>query len=161
MILSYLAEADIKSIMRDEDKVELLVNERYKVESEQVAIGEMLDNFKRDFKELKGRVSNVERELAIENEARLADIKSQLHALDARILEAIEQQKADLKNEVRALQELDGVADENKVFEIRSKINARLKLIVESIILNFDLQVAEVRFKSGIVRHVHERGVFA
>ncbi|MCF5364695.1 hypothetical protein GIW03_23610, partial [Pseudomonas syringae] len=86
MILSYLAEADIKSIMRDEDKVELLVNERYKVESEQVAIGEMLDNFKRDFKELKGRVSNVERELAIENEARLADIKSQLHALDARIL---------------------------------------------------------------------------
>ena len=66
-----------------------------------------------------------------------------------------------MKNEVRALQELDGVADENEVFEIRSKINARLKLIVESIILNFDLQVAEVRFKSGIVRHVHERGVFA
>ena len=161
MILSYLAEADIKSIMRDEDKVELLVNERYKVESERVAIGEMLDNFKRDFKELKGRVSNVERELAIENEARLADIKSQLHVLDARILEAIEQQKADLKNEVRALQELDSVADENKVFEIRSKINARLKLIVDGIILNFDLQVAEVRFKSGIVRHVHERGVFA
>ena len=56
---------------------------------------------------------------------------------------------------------MDDVADENKVFEIRSKINARLKLIVDSIVLNFDLQVAEVRFKSGIVRYVHERGVFA
>ncbi|WP_122672931.1 recombinase family protein [Pseudomonas viridiflava] len=161
LILSYLAEADIKNIMHDEDKIELLVNERYKIESEQVAVAEMLDNFKRDFKALKGRVSNVERELAIENEARLAEIKLDLHALDTHILEAIEQQKTDIKNEVKVLQELDSVADEHKVFEVRSKINARLKLVVDSIVLNFELQLAEVRFKNGIVRHIHENGVFA
>ncbi|MGY2160930.1 recombinase family protein [Pseudomonas tolaasii] len=160
MILSYLAEADIKSIMRDDNKVDVLINERYKIESELISVGEMLENFRKDFKALNGRISNIERELAIENEARLVEFKSKLQSLDAEILDAIEQQKADIKQEVKALQEMESVADENTVFEIRSKINARLKLVVDRIVLNFALQVAEVRFKNGVVRYIHEGGVF-
>lgn len=160
MILSYLAEADIKSIMRDDNKVDALINERYKIESEFISVSEMLENFRKDFKALNGRISNTERELAIENEARLVEFKSKLQSLDAEILDAIEQQKADIKQEVKALQEMESVADENTVFEIRSKINARLKLVVDRIVLNFALQVAEVRFKNGVVRYIHEDGVF-
>ncbi len=161
MLLMFLAEADINSILKDTSSADKLVNEKFKIDSELASISEMLKNFRADFKRLSGKVSDMEREIAMENESLQKELLGKKKAIEANIYSLLEQQKADVESDIKELQLLDKTHSHSQVFEIRSKINERLKLVIDRIVLNFELKLAEVYFKNGIVRHVHERGVFA
>lgn len=160
MLLKFLAEADIKSILDEESKIDDLVNSKYEVDSEISEIQEMLDNFRLDFKRLRGKVSDLERTLAIENEQRLEELTIKKKTVESEIYQALEQQKADIDEDIQSLRELGDTEDEQTVFEIRSKINERLRLIIEDIKVDFQDRTVEILFKSGIRRFLHEGGVY-
>lgn len=160
MLLKFLAEADIKSILNEENKVDDLVNGKYEVESEISEIQEMLDNFKSDFKRLRGKVSDLERSMAIESEQRLEDLSKKKKEIESEIYQALEQQRADIDKDIHALRELNHTENEQVVFEIRSKINERLRLIIEDILIDFQDRTAEIKFKSGVRRFLHEGGMY-
>lgn len=161
MLLMFLAEADINSIIRDTSSTEELVNQKFKVESDLAAIAEMLKNFRSDFKRLGGKVSDMEREIAIENESSLKELNTQKKIIETQIYALLEQQKADVESDINELRSLESTHSDAEIFEVRSKINERLKIVIDRIVLNFELRTAEVFFKNGVVRHVHRRGVFA
>lgn len=161
MLLMFLAEADINSIIRDTSSTEELVNKKFKIDSDLAAVAEMLKNFRLDFKRLGGKVSDMEREIAIENESLLKDLNSQKKIIETQIYTLLEQQKADVESDISELRSLECTHSDAEVFEIRSKINERLKLVIDRIVLNFELRTAAVFFRNGTVRHVHSRGVFA
>lgn len=160
MLLKFLAEADIKSILSDENKVDELINEKYQIDSETSDTQEMLDNFKADFKRLKGKVSDLERSLAIENERLLDELTSRRTAIESQIYQALEQQRTDIDEDIQNLRLLSTTEDENTVFEVRSKINERLRLIIKDIQIDFEEKTVEVHFKSGVRRFLHEGGMY-
>lgn len=160
MLLKFLAEADIKSILSEENKVDELINKKYEIESEVSDTQEMLDNFKADFKRLKGKVSDLERSMAIENEKRLEELTSQRKAIESQIYQALEQQKTDIDKDIQNLRHLSTTEDEQTVFEVRSKINERLRLIIQDIQIDFQEKTAEIHFKSGVRRFLHEGGIY-
>lgn len=160
MLLKFLAEADIKSILSDENKIDSLINMKYQIESDVSDTQEMLDSFKFDFKRLKGRVSDLERTMAIENEQRLEDLLGKKKNIESEIYLALEQQKSDIDKDIQDLRLLSSTADESTVFEIRSKINERLRLIIDDIQLDFEDKTAEIHFKSGVRRFLHEVGMY-
>lgn len=156
-ILKFLAEADIKSIIQDESRADDLINEKYEIDAQISDIQEMLDAFKADFKRLKGRVSDLERELAIENEQSIETLKLQAKKLEQEIFNAFEQQKADIEKDIKVLRNLSHTADETTVFEVRSKINERLKLVVKDILIDFQAKIVEIQFRNGNVRYLSEK----
>lgn len=156
-ILKFLAEADIKSIIQDENRAEDLINKKYEVDAQISDIQEMLDAFKADFKRLKGRVTDLERELALENEQSIEALKSQAKKLEQEIFNAFEQQKADIEKDIQVLRNLSHTADETTVFEVRSKINERLKLVVKDILIDFQTKIVEIQFRNGNVRYLSEK----
>lgn len=160
MLLKFLAEADIRSILTDKSKVDNLVDSKYEVDSEISEIQEMLENFKLDFKRLRGKVSDTERSMAIENEQRLEELSEKKKAVESEIYQVLEQQKADVDKDIQSLQELSNTEDVQKVFEIRSKINERLRLIIEDIKIDFQDKTVEILFKSGVRRYLHEGGMY-
>ncbi|HDS0960317.1 TPA: recombinase family protein [Pseudomonas putida] len=160
MLLKFLAEADIKSILNEESKVDDLVNAKYEMESEISEIQEMLDNFKSDFKRLRGKVSDLERSMAIENEQRLEDLVRGKNEIESEIYQALEQQKADIDKDIKALRDLNDTESEQAVFEVRSKINERLRLIIDNVQIDFQDRTAEIHFKSGVRRFLHEGGMY-
>lgn len=157
LILKFLAEADIKSIIKDEGRAEDLINKKYEVDAKISDIQEMLDAFKADFKRLKGKVSDLERGLAIENEHDLETLKAQAKTLEQEIFEEFEQQKADIELDIQVLRNLTETEDETTVFEIRSKINERLKLIIQDVKIDFQERVVEINFRNGNVRYLSEK----
>lgn len=160
MLLKFLAEADIKSILNEESKVDDLVNAKYEMDSEISEIQEMLDNFKSDFKRLRGKVSDLERSMAIENEQRLDELVRGRNEIESEIYQALEQQKADIDKDIKSLRELNDTENEQTVFEIRSKINERLRLIIDDVQIDFQDRTAEIYFKSGVRRFLHEGGMY-
>jgi hypothetical protein len=160
MLLKFLAEADIKSFLSEESKIDDLVNSKYEVDSEISEIQEMLDNFRLDFKRLRGKVSDLERTLAIENEQRLEELIIKKKTVELEIYQTLEQQKADIDEDIQSLRELGDTEDEQTVFEVRSKINERLRLIIEDIRVDFQDRTVEILFKSGIRRFLHEGGMY-
>lgn len=160
MLLKFLAEADIKSILNEESKVDDLVNAKYEMESEISEIQEMLDNFKSDFKRLRGKVSDLERSMAIENEQRLEDLVRGKNEIESEIYQALEQQKSDIDKDIKALRDLNDTESEQAVFEVRSKINERLRLIIDNVQIDFQDRTAEIHFKSGVRRFLHEGGMY-
>lgn len=160
MLLKFLAEADIKSILADKNKVDDLINLKYEIDSEAGEIREMLENFKSDFKRLRGKVSDLERLMAIENEQRLEELSERKKAVESEIYQALEQQKADVDKDIQSLQNLSNTEDDQTVFEIRSKINERLRLIIEDIKIDFQDRTVEILFKSGVQRFLHEGGMY-
>ncbi|MER1058139.1 hypothetical protein AAA623_31255 [Pseudomonas aeruginosa] len=160
MLLKFLAEADIKSILAEKNKVDDLINSKYEIDSEVGEIQEMLENFKSDFKRLRGKVSDLERLMAIENEQRLEELSERKKAVESEIYQALEQQKADVDKDIQSLQKLSSTEDDQTVFEIRSKINERLRLIIEDIKIDFQDRTVEILFKSGVQRFLHEGGMY-
>ncbi|MEK8081480.1 recombinase family protein [Pseudomonas sp. XK-1] len=160
MLLKFLAEADIKGILKERDTVSDLVNSKYEVDSEISEIQEMLDNFKSDFKRLRGKVSDLERSMAIENEGKLEELNEKKKKTESAIYQALEQQKADIDKDIESLRELSATESEQIVFEVRSKINERLRLIIEDIVLDFQDRTAEIHFKNGVRRFLHEGGMY-
>jgi hypothetical protein len=160
MLLTFLAEADIKSILSEDNKVDGLVNEKYEIESEASETQEMLANFRADFKRLRGKVSDLERSMAIENEQRLEELTAQRKDIESKIYQALEQQKTDIDKDIESLRHLSSTEDEQTVFEVRSKINERLRLIIQNIQIDFIDRTVEVEFKSGVHRFLHERGMY-
>ncbi|MDH4434029.1 recombinase family protein [Pseudomonas shirazica] len=160
MLLKFLAEADIKSILAEKNKVDDLINLKYEIDSEVGEIQEMLENFKSDFKRLRGKVSDLERLMAIENEQRLEELSERKKAVESEIYKVLEQQKADVDKDIQSLQNLSNTEDDQTVFEIRSKINERLRLIIENIKIDFQDRAVEILFKSGVQRFLHEGGMY-
>lgn len=160
VILKFLAEADIKKIIKDEDRAEVLINEKYEIEARISEIQEMLDNFKEDFKRLKGKVSDLERSMAIENEEAIKELKSKKESVELEIYDVLDRQKADVDSDIQSLRDLSNTEDDNTVFEIRSKINERLRLILECINIDFQDRTIEILFKSGVRRFLHEKGMY-
>lgn len=156
-ILKFLAEADIKSIISDESRAEDLINEKYILDADISDVQEMLDAFKADFKRLKGKVSDLERELAIENEHAIEELKSKAKTLEQEIFKAFEQQKADIEKDIQVLRNLPKTEDASTVFEIRSKINERLKLIIEDVKIDFQERFIEIIFRNGNRRLLNEK----
>mgnify|MGYP005815186373 FL=1 len=154
IILKFLAEADIKSIISEENKADELINRKYEIDAEINDIQEMLDAYKADFKRLKGRVSDLDREIAIENEQTLKELKEKAKDLDQEIFKALEQKKADIEKDILDLRGLSNTEDSNTVFEVRSKINERLKVIIEDIKIDFQDRHIEIIFKNGTRRHL-------
>ncbi|MFV2948991.1 recombinase family protein [Pseudomonas japonica] len=161
MLLTYLIEADLSSILKERSEVDTLIREKFKLDAKLASIEEMLSNFRTDFKRLNGKVSDLEREIAIENESLRKEITACKLDIERKIYEALDQQKSDVESDIRELQAMHGKLPESEVFEIRAKINERLKLIIESMTLNFETKTAQINFKNGTVRYVHEKGVFA
>ncbi|EIZ2938384.1 recombinase family protein [Escherichia coli] len=159
-ILKFLAEADIKSIISEENKADELINKKYEIDAEINDIQEMLDAYKADFKRLKGRVSDLDREMAIENEQTLKELKEKAKDLDQEIFKALEQKKADIEKDILDLRSLSNTEDANTVFEVRSKINERLKIIIEDIKIDFQDRTIEIDFKNGTKRSIHAKGVY-
>ncbi len=155
-ILKFLAEADIKSIISEENKADELINKKYEIDAEINDIQEMLDAYKADFKRLKGRVSDLDREMAIENEQTLKELKEKAKDLDQEIFKALEQKKADIEKDILDLRSLSNTEDTNTVFEVRSKINERLKIIIEDIKIDFQDRTIEILFKNGSRRYLNE-----
>lgn len=156
LILTFLAEADIKSIIKDESRAEDLINQQYLLNAEISDVQEMLNAFKSDFIRLKGRVSDLERGLAIENENKIEILKAQAKSLEQQIFEAFEQQKADIGKDIQILRNLPETENESTVFEIRSKINERLKLIIQDLKIDFQDRVIEIFFRNGNQRYLSE-----
>lgn len=155
-ILKFLAEADIKSIISEENKADELINKKYEIDAEINDIQEMLDAYKADFKRLKGRVSDLDREMAIENEQTLKELKEKAKDLDQEIFKALEQKKSDIEKDILDLRSLSNTEDANTVFEVRSKINERLKIIIEDIMIDFQDRTIEILFKNGSRRYLNE-----
>ena len=155
-ILKFLAEADIKSIISEENKADVLINKKYEIDAEINDIQEMLDAYKADFKRLRGRVSDLDREMAIENEQTLKELKEKAKDLDQEIFKALEQKKADIEKDILDLRSLSNTEDANTVFEVRSKINERLKIIIEDIKIDFQDRTIEILFKNGSRRYLNE-----
>lgn len=153
-ILKFLEEADIKSIISEENKADELINKKYEVDAEVNDIQEMLDAYRSDFKRLKGRVSDLDREIAIENEQALKVLEQKSKDLDKEIFKALEQKKADIEKDILALRSLSSMEDESAVFEVRSKINERLKIIIDEIRIDFQDRYIEIIFKNGTRRHL-------
>ncbi|WP_058961142.1 recombinase family protein [Pseudomonas syringae] len=156
-ILKFLAEADIKSIIKNESHAEDLINKKYLLDAEISDIQEMIDAFKIDFIRLKGKVSDLERELVIENEHAIEKLKAKAETLQQEIFEAFEQQKADIEKDIQVLRNLPATESESRVFEIRAKINERLKLIIDDVKIDFQQRYIEIIFKNGNRRYLSER----
>jgi len=161
MLLTFLAEIDINSILKNTSTADELINKKFKIESELASITETLKNFRLDFKRLNGKVSDMEREIAMESEGLQKELIAKRKVIEADIYTLLEQQKADVESDIKELRAIERTHSDIEVFEIRAKINERLKLVIERIVLNFNLRIAEIHFKNGTVRHVHRRGVFA
>lgn len=133
--------ADIRSAevlkAKAEKKIEQISQQIYESETVSDTINSILIRLEKDLKE------------AVE---RLREKHQLLGSLRGR---DIEQQKENLRN----AQEL--VEQSQSDPELRDKINAQLREILSSISIDFPSKFASIKFKNGVVREIHTRGVFA
>jgi hypothetical protein len=125
------------ALAKQERKIEGLVRQVYESETVSTTLNNLLVNLEQGV--------NISRQQLREKHQQLASLRSR----------DIEKHKETLRNS----REL--ISQSQVEPQLRDKINAHLREIIASILIDFPSRYASVTFKSGVVREFHRDGIFA